>query len=390
MKAGNSLNLLLIILVFIGASLACSSKEVRESCKFNPILPSLLGASNSDSFNEILKIHGSVKEEQIPCIVDASTSWSRQKQINAATLISIAGGDRAVISAAERKMITETKVVEVWADIMESQLLQKKPELKEFAGLRPDMVAEALVYTNADKARLESRIQSTAIKAGVIADVPGIKDEIRKRLESNNADILQATLDSMPADMAREELPRLTQMLADFQGGKEYEGVESFVFRALLTALIRTEDEATYPLVKNAIEIGEANAKYRRLKRDDPMNFRNQVTFLPEDFVEKFCLYLIRENGPSKEFAFDVLETRITRKIHEPTVPLVKACLDVIENGDPSTDSRARMLRGFDNPSQIECEKLFQFLETGNIEFSGRKFGRDALPIGRKWLKEHE
>ncbi|MFZ1699564.1 MAG: hypothetical protein WBO10_07700 [Pyrinomonadaceae bacterium] len=335
----------------------------------------------------MLMSHGSVKEAEIPCIMDASTSWFRQRQMNAARLIVLADGDENVIYAAKKKIISETKHVEIWMYILDIGLALKKPGYDELAKLRPDMIKQALEYKNPDSPRLEGKIQSTGLRAGMIAGIPGIEEEVKKRLESNNVDILEVALDAMPQQMTIDELPRLTQMLTDYEGGKEYKGLRSTVFSALICALVRSEDERAYALAKKAIEVDLTNINTVNGSRKEYGQFRNKIVFIPGDQIEKFCFYLIRENGPSAHFAFDLIETRITRKISEPTVEAVKACVNVLERGDPRpANYPARMKANYYDPSSDHCAKLFHYLGgDGSREQSGDNY----LPFGKKWLEEN-
>jgi len=98
---------------------------------------------------------------------------------------------------------------------------------------------------------------------------------------------------------------------------------------------------------------------------------------------------LIEQKGTSAHVAFDIIVTRITRKLTEPTNVIVNKCIERIETGELSTDHRLRLLDpSFNVTGQLDCERLFHFLETGKID--GRmKYGRDALSAGRKWLAEN-
>lgn len=363
--------------------LACSGRD-DKSCKVDPLLSDLLNARDNKTFSDTLLAHGPVREEELPCIIAATKSWSAAKQIRAASLLVIAKGDGGVIFEAERQAVSETKNVVVWATIMETLIYLKHPNVVEVAALRPDLIAEALNYTNGD----EEKVQSTGLKAGVMAKIPGIEDELRKRLDSDIAGVVVVALDAMPEEMIKAELQRVLKMLEEYEAGRTYKGFKNSVFASLVIALARSDDPAAFAAAKTAIEVGLTNSHLVRGSRDELQDFRNKIVFIPGDFVEKFYLYLIRENGISKGVAFDIASTRITRKITEPSVDVVRECVQMIERGDPSTDPRKRNNSDFNVGGQFDCERLFHFLESGDIK-GKMKFGVDALATGKKWLSEH-
>ncbi len=315
-----------MILTF-AATIGCSGLSDDKSCSVNPLLKPLLNARDDKAFDDLLQTHGPVKEEELPCIIAAAKSWSSTKQYRAASLLVIAKGDGQVIFDAEKQIVAETKNVLVWATIMESLIYLKDPRVVEVAALRPDLINEALAYTNEDEKRLEGKVQSTGLKAGAMAKIPGIEDEIRKRLDSDNAMIVEVALDAMPDEMIKAELPRLLKMLDDYEAGKTYNGFRNVVFTALITALARSGEPEGFAAAKSSIEAGLTNSHLVHGSREELSDFRNRIVFIPGDFVEKFCLYLIHENGRSKQLAFDIMGTRITRKIQEPSVEIVKECV---------------------------------------------------------------
>ncbi len=388
-KSRSSRNIAIVLAILVCLTAGCSSQEVRESCRLNPLLTTLLRAADRD-FDDLLMQHGPVTQAEIPCILDASESWNRQKQMNAARLIVLADGDERTLFEAKRKIISETKHVEIWMYILDIGLELDKPGYDELAKLRPDMIQKALEYTNADSPTLQGKIQSTGLRAAVVAELPGVEDEIRKRLDSDISDIVEVALDAMPKQMAVAELPRLTKMLADYEGGKEYQGVRTFVFRSLLGALIRTENEIAFAEARKALEVDLTEYSSVKGVRKEFLASRNKLTFAPGEHIEKFSYYLIRENGPSAPLGYDMISTRVAKDLSEPTPAAIEACIAVIERGDQTTDVKLRARSGFDDPAQESCERLFQFLETGEFLGPNRKIGRDAVAIGKKWLAEYD
>ena len=104
----------------------------------------------------------------------------------------------------------------------------------------------------------------------------------------------------------------------------------------------------------------------------------------------KFCFYLINENSVLKPTAIGILTSRVELGKQEPMAEIVDICIETIENGN--LDNKDWRNHSNDAREQHDCEMFFKFLETGvdtNVGEGKRKLGKDAVEIGRKWLKDH-
>ncbi|MEZ4320460.1 MAG: hypothetical protein R3F61_23470 [Myxococcota bacterium] len=367
---------------------ACGTAEPDLECGDNPVLAPLLRASDAQ-FDDLLLQHGPVEQVELPCIVQAATGRGAERQARAAGLLVIAHGDRAVIGAAQRQVFAETDNVVVWAKLMEGFQQEHADDLVALAGARPELVAEAIAYTDASP-RLQARVRNAGLRAGVLAGVPGIEATVLERIGSSDADEASVALDAMPATLCAREKARLVALLDAYEAGAELTGLRALVFRSTVAALVRASDPEAWERARQAVEVDLVNHALVNGARPELLGLRNElVTLAVDPEIDAFAVYLAEQGGSSQGWGLDVGVSRVTLGRAAPTEGLVRACVRVLEEGDLAPDPRARNSSAYDLRGQKSCEALMTYLETGQRTIAGDKHGSDALPAGRAWLEQH-
>src|SRR4051812_29432579 len=98
----------LALTLLLGFVIACGSSG---SAPTNGLLESLLNASTAKEFNDQFYLHGSVREEELPAIFEATTSSRANRRRNGASLLcTTVKGNAAELQG---RVILETKYVEL-------------------------------------------------------------------------------------------------------------------------------------------------------------------------------------------------------------------------------------------------------------------------------------
>lgn len=379
---------ILAVLTIVGIFVVMGCVGVGKTCGSGikaALLVSLLSAGDNHSFDQALRDHGAITEDEVPCIIEAIEGWNSTRRENGAKLIVLVGGDQKVLLETQKKVVLETTDLFVWAKVFDS-IIRSTAEANpaDLAQKRHDMIRKAL----SDE---DNFIQSVGLKAGILGSYPGIEDEIKKRLDSNDATMLEVALDALPPETAKTELPRLLKMLDDYESGRNYTNYmhRIYMFTPLLLAIIRTEDPNAFQAVRTALEKGYKTYNQTNGTREEFPNFKNSAAVVkPDSSAKSFCYYLIDEESILKPAAIDILTTQVWAAHQKPTVELVRICNQTIENGNLNSvyDPKIKEI-----PEQTSCERFFHFLDTGENPISSptrRKVGADALKIGQRWLSE--
>jgi hypothetical protein len=165
-----ALRLLPAIALLLAAILACKSSGAAT----NRALENLLDASTDKEFNNQFYIHGSIREEEVPAIYEATKSTGPRRRRNAASLLCATVKGNAV--ELQHKVVVETKDVQVWA--IELDCVLEKDE--SMAGQRPDMIKAALEDANPNTL-------AVGLRAAALSNYPGTRELARKYLDHHEA-----------------------------------------------------------------------------------------------------------------------------------------------------------------------------------------------------------
>jgi len=351
-----TLTLLLAVVV------ACS--KTGASLASNLFLENTLNARTDKESDEAFRIHGPIREEEVPVIYEATSSSTSYRRRHAAQLLRATLKGNAV--ELEHKVIQETKYVEVWAIVLDS-VMQKDESM---AGKRPDMIKEALVDS-------DPNTLAVGLRAAVLSNYPGVHELARKYLDHKDAKVRAAAVSGLTPDDVRELLPRLNDMLAKEEDDE--------TFTMLAKSLIRTNDESAAGVVIRSLE----NAKD---KRDSLyLTFFNELALFttPDPILTKFLFTLVRGKSKIRDDGFSVFSRWVWSIKQEPNPEFVHVCIDEIKKGNLSTDPRRRPEAGSE---QHDCELMLSFMNNGKNpvgDFEGNLRGKDAVAFAEKWLKEH-
>jgi hypothetical protein len=382
----NFLGFVVLVTVTIAVAPACKDEAIRacENGLQGALLAKALGADDSGEFNEALGEHGPVQAAELPCLVDAATSWSSKKRRFAAVLMTLVrSDDPAIVRAAQIRIATETDDPVVWATLVRDLL--DAPEVAEEAqGAvgRPEMIEKAMAFTEDDDPELEGAVQAAGLRAGLHAKVEGIDAELSRRLDARD-DTLLVALDALPPETARAELPRLLQMLEAYESGTKFPGSTHAFFTAVVRALVRTGDPTAHERARAALAKDYTEPGTSSGSRDELMTFRNTVVFEPEPAMREFLLAVIRDEHVVAPLAFAVLTTQVYAAPKAlPSIELVTTCVALLEPGFDAS----RSIRYYE---QIECAHLLSFMATGvNPRGDGPEVTtEESLAKARDWLE---
>jgi hypothetical protein len=346
----------LALLMLFGAGLGCQST--------NRAIDRIIDTKTEEDASDQLKIHGPILAEEVPYIYQATSSPEENRRRNAAGLLTATLKGNA--DELRHKALLETKDVIVWAILIDG-LLDKEPEL---AGKRPEMITAAL--SEKDPATL-----AVGLRAGVLSNYPGMREQARKHLDHSNDKVRAAAVGGLTADDVIELLPKLSDMIA-----KEN---DQTTFTILAKELIRTGNAGAATAVIKALE----RAKEKRDSLDTNF-FNNLAVFAPPDpVVTKFLYLLVRGKSALRDDGFSVFSRWVWSVNREPDPEFVQICSDEIEKGNLSADPRRRPEAG---EEQNECELMLSYMNNGKnpiTDFDGRIRGSIAVAFAKKWLKEH-
>jgi hypothetical protein len=346
----------LALLMLVGAVLGCQSS--------NAAIDPILDAKTEQEADKQLRIHGPIRAEEVRYIYKATSSSEEHRRRNAAGLLTATLKGNA--DELRHKALMETKDVFVWAILLKG-LLDKEPEL---AGQRPDMIKEALAEDDPDTL-------AVGLRAGALANYPGIHELARKHLDHANDEVRTAAVGGLTPEDVNDLLPKLKEMIL-----KED---DQSAFTILGKLLIHNGDAGAAEAVINAL----ARAKEARNSLDTTF-FNNLAVFTePDPVFTKFLFVLVRSKSPIRDDGFSVFSRWVWSTEHEPQPEFVKICVDEIEKGNLSTDPRRRPEV---NSEQNECELMLSYMHNGNNpihDFAGRTRGSDAVAFAKKWLQDH-
>jgi hypothetical protein len=351
-------------LMTLGLLLAIVLACGNSSSLSNPALNNLLGARSQKEFNDALLAHGSVREDELPAIFEATSSSTDYRRRNAAQLLRTTIKGNAV--ELEHRVILETKYVDVWAIVLDD-LMQKDESL---AGKRPDMIKGALEVSDPDTL-------AVGLRAAALSNYPGASELARKYLDHKDAKVRAAAVSGLSPEDVRELLPRLNDMIS-----KE---TDEDTFIMLARSLIRTNDDSAANVVIKALES-------LKVKGDDLyVHFFNDPALFttPDPIITKFLFLLVRGRSTMRDEGFSVFSRWVWSIKQEPNHEFVRVCIDEIKKGNVSTDPRRRPEA---SSEQDDCELMLSFMNNGKNpidDFQGRVRGKDAIAFAEKWLKEH-
>jgi hypothetical protein len=372
MKPPTRSNARVALLLMLLATFACSTLQAYGD------LSALVEARDDKAFDDALRAHGPVREDELPLILKAVDHSSARQRRNAAQLLRLVHGDRNRIAAAQSKVVAETKDVIVWAIVLDALLDPRSgANREEVAGKRREMIEAALHHD-------EGLVRSVGIKAAILVSRPGIEEIIKKHLGDQNTKVQLVVLDALTPKYALENLATLRLMLSDYDAGAKKYASELYV--SLVNALVRSEAPEAYTAVRASLEKDYKNHRYSDGQRQEASTFYNEAATSPNDWAYRFLLYLVKERSRISDAALDALTRQVWAGRRDPSRELVQICAARLE------ESVSRPTTNRYDEDALPCEWMLYFIETGANPVSNEgkvKHGKDALALARKWLKEN-
>jgi hypothetical protein len=334
--AGGSMKLAARLLVL--GMLATAGEAHAASCDSGPsgkLLTRMLDAGSRRGYNEALQDHGPVLASELRCVLDATDSWFASTRRNAATTLLLVHGnqpnDPKVLREAWVAVATRTSDVAVWA-ILAGKLLEHPESADQLALNRRRQIDRALDYTNADDPDFEQSVQAAGLQAGVWAKLPGLADEVLKRIDSGNAELRTVALEAMTPELAQAQTPRLLALLARYEAdGLPGKQSSEDMFVALIGALIRSGDPRGVQAAHDALAKGFVSTKFTTSSRRELMAYRNIRFIYPDAATDRYLLGLMRTGDVLAPTAADILATQVWANHVPPRVELLEACVGAME-----------------------------------------------------------
>lgn len=342
--------------ILLGALLGCQS----SSAAVDPILD----AKTEQEAGTQLKIHGPLRADEVKYVYKETSSPDEHLRRNAAGLLTTTLKGNA--DELRHKALMETKDVVVWA-ILLNGLLDKEPEL---AGKRPEMIKEALAAEAPDTL-------AVGLRAGILANYPGIRDLARTHLDHASDKVRSAAVSGLTPEDVQDLLPKLKEMIL-----KES---DQTTFTTLAKLLVHNGNADAAEAVIKAL----TRAKEQRNSLDSTFFNELAVFTTPDPIITKFLFVLVRSKSPIRDDGFSVFSRWVWSTKHEPQPEFVQICIEEIEKGNLSTDPRRQPEA---SSEQDECELMLSYMNNGKNpigDFAGRVRGSDAVVFAKKWLKEH-
>lgn len=361
MKGSTTLSTLAALGLLLIAIIACKSSDAPS----NRLLESLLNAPTDKEFNDRFYLHGTVREEELPAIFEATTSRTDYRRRNGANLLCTTLKGNA--SELQQRVILETKYVELWA--IELDCTMDRDE--SLAGKRPEMIKAALEDSN-------PRTLAVGLRAATLSNYPGAHEQARKYMDHKDGKVRAAAVSGLTSEDVRELLPRLKQMIAEEN--------EETTFILIAKSLVRTNDAGATDIVVKQLEQLKA-------KRDTLwLHFFNDLALFtaPDPMITKLMFSLARGQNTLRDEAFSVFSRWVWSKHLEPKIEFVQMCIEEIKHGNLSTDPRRRPEA---KAEQEDCEHMLSYMNDGKnpvSNFSGRIRGKDAVEFAEKWIKDND
>jgi|GEM_PF-6638323 len=370
----------------------CQEDKTCQGTEQLELLRRYLRISDQHKGNDLLLIHGSIDESEMPCLVSAIKSTNAKKRRRGAELLVLTRSkpDSTLVLDTQKQVLQSTSDPAVFG-ILAKHLMDApyQTDIKAVVSQQLPLIKQALVYRLEDDKEFESQVQSTALRAGVLVHMPDIDKELKNRLESNQADVLVVSLESLSASTVKTYLPRLKIILAQYESGQAYVGTRESVFLALIGALLRAQTPDAYEWVNQALEKNFKNYKQTEGARTELIAVRNYLFVSPHPEYVDYFFDIIKKEKKIKPLGFDLLITYAEKNIYPADSRLVQACLQVIKSNQLSTDLRKHFN---DISEQQSCEQFFYFLDKGHYSMEEEhliKHGKDAILLGEQWLVQH-
>lgn len=313
-------------------------------------LDELLTIRDERELSEALLRHGPIRDDEVPVLAARASDSRPQVRRTATRLLRTAGTTAA--DAALRQLVVQTQDAQVWALAL-GRLLEQ-PDAAALAKARPAMIEAAL--RDRDPA-----VSSVALRAAVLAGLPGIREDLERRLGDPDPKVREAAVVSV-GELAD---PSLTSKLRE----RILVENDSAVYRALVVALSQSPDAATAETLRQAAERADT---YRAV------DFSNAVAESPskKPWFRALLLDLARQPGKLRWSIFNRLAER---KAEAPRRELMEICVVELDKFLPAEPTKKWLYN-------IELEACLKFIN----QTTGQSFKWDELfearEAARKWL----
>jgi hypothetical protein len=316
----------------------------------NVLLDELVKSEPGPAFTQLLRRHGPILPEQTDFLLEKAKDSSPNVRTNASKLLLLVRSQEKR-EAALRKLAGETDDARVFA-IVASGLADGKT----LAAKRSDLILKALRAS-------DSQVVSAAIRLAWLADLPGITEDMARKLDDPDDKVRFAAAKVLAEAGCGPLGPRLRAILLDPGQRTRYP------LEAIYSALSHSEDPTTGEAFRTSLVGADMTAE---------LSLINAIHASPsrQPWLRSLLLELASHDGRVRWQYFDTLADW---QDDAPTAELVKISIDHLEKlskGDVQTDPAAKIS---DNTGASSCIKFLRQLAGRSLDM------KEALAFARDW-----
>ncbi len=313
-------------------------------------LEKLLALRDEQKLSEELMRHGPILDKEVPVLTERARGHNAGVRRNATRLLRGSGSPGA--KTALRQLVLETEDPVVWALALGALL--EEPDAQALAAARPKLIEAAMPDTN-------PTVQAVALRAAVMAGIPGIREELARRLADADTKVREAAvvaIDELGDHILEAKLRERILIETD-----------SAVYSALVLALSNSDDPTTADTLRQVI----ANAD--RYREND---FSNSVAESKsrKPWFRAFLLDLAKRPGKLRWSLFGRLAELKEGALDKE---LMEICIEELDKFLPAERSKKWLFH-------IELTTCLGFISTK----TGQPYKWDELfearEAARKWL----
>lgn len=269
------------------------------------LLNSLLDSATDEEFDQRLRVHGPIKDDEVPALIEQSSSAQARARRNATALLRLTRSSDA--KAALAKIAAHTSD-EVQYTIALGGLL-KEPNLASL--VRPELLKAAL---------LSSDPEAVAVALQVTAKThqPGAEAAIESALAHPSVKVRQAALRAACETNPTKFEPLLIADLLKEDALLSY--------RELYLALSNSDDSKMAEVFARSLKLGPSART---------TDFHNAIYFSEQrkPWLRRVLVDLLKQGGNLSESAFHILE-----KWGDSDKVLCAFCIEALQKAPPVTD----------------------------------------------------
>lgn len=313
------------------------------------LLNSLLDSATDAEFDERLRVHGPVKDDEVPSLIEQTKSAQARPRRNATALLGLTRSSKA--KAALARIAAQTSD-EVQYAVALGEFLDE-PNLATL--VRPDLLKAALLSSDPEAVAI-------ALQVSTKTRQPGAEAAIESGLAHPSAKVREAALRS-----ACELNPAKFETLIVAELLKEKALLSH---RELYLALSHSDDPKMAEVFARSLKLGPSSRA---------SDFHNAIYFSEQrkPWLRTLLLELLKQGGDLANSAFHILELW-----GDSDKVLCASCIDALQQAPPATDKTYRRYMIEQEQCRVYLGKL-----AGRAPFTWEE-REPALAFAQAWMSK--